>query len=52
MDRLQTKVAKCEYIEHIRLLMEQFIGGLNNDDMTDEILLEVSHNPRKHRRSQ
>ena len=32
----------CEYIEPDILLMEQFIGGLNNADMTDEILRKVT----------
>ena len=42
MDRLQTKVAECEYREPDRLLMEQFIDGPNDDDMTDDILREVT----------
>ena len=35
--RLQTKVTECEYRDPNRLLPEQFICGLNDDDMTDEI---------------
>ena len=34
--RLQTKVPKCRYKDPDRLLTEQFIGGLNDDGMTDE----------------
>ena len=42
MGRLWTKVAKCECSESDRLLTEQFIGGLNDADMCDEILSEVT----------
>ena len=34
-------VAECKYKESDRLLTEQFIGRLHNDDMTGEILGEV-----------
>ena len=42
MGRLQTKVAKCEYRECDRLLAWQIIGGLNDDNVTDDILREVT----------
>ena len=42
MGRLQTKVPVHEYREPSRLLTHQFIGGLNNNDMTDKILREVT----------
>ena len=42
MGRLQIKVAKCEYGEHDRLLAEQFIGRLNDQGKTDEILREAA----------
>ena len=38
----ETKVAECEYRKSDRLLMEHFIGGLNDDNMTEEILKEVT----------
>ena len=41
MGRLQTK-AECEYGESDQLLTEQFIGGLNDGEMTDEILREMT----------
>ena len=41
MGRLQTKAAEWEFTEYNRLLTEQFIGGLNQEGMTDEILKEV-----------
>ena len=40
--RLQTKAADCEYKEYCRLLTEQFIGALNDEGMTDEIVREVA----------
>ena len=40
--RLQTEVAECAYRDPDRLLIEQFIGRLNNDGMIDEILSEVT----------
>ena len=40
--RLWTKVAECKYRGYDRLLTEQFIGGINNEGMTDEILREVA----------
>ena len=40
MGRLQTKVANHEYRDADRLLIQQFIGGQNDDDMTDEIVVE------------
>ena len=43
MSRLLTKVAKSKYIDPDRLLTEQFIGGLNDNDMTDEILRKVTN---------
>ena len=43
MVRFRTKVAKCPYIEYDRLLTEQFISGLNDDDsITNEILKIVA----------
>ena len=50
MGRLQTKVAECEYREPERLLTELFIGGLNDNDMNDEILREATtlENRRRH----
>ena len=39
--RLWTKAAECEYKQYDRLLTEQFIGGLNDEGMIDEILREV-----------
>ena len=42
MGKLQTKVAECKYRDPDRLLTEQFIGGLNNEDMTNEILRQVT----------
>ena len=42
MGRLQTKVAECEYREYDRLLTEKFIGGHNDEGMTDEMLREVA----------
>ena len=42
MGRLQKKVAECDYKELNRSLTKQFIGRLNDDDMTDEILGEVA----------
>ena len=41
MGRLQTKAAECEYKEYDRLLTQQFIGELCDEDMTDEVLREV-----------
>ena len=38
MGRLWTEVARCEYEEPDRLVPEQFIAWVNNDDMTGEIL--------------
>ena len=37
MDTLQTKVAECEYRESNGPLGGQFISGLNDNGMTDEI---------------
>ena len=42
MDRPPTKVAECEYRDPDRLLMEQFIGMLNDYSLTEEILREVT----------
>ena len=42
MGWLGTKVAKCQYKKHNRLLMEQFISGFNDDGMINEILKEVA----------
>ena len=35
-------MGKCEYRGYERLLTEQFIGGLNDEGMTDEILRDVA----------
>ena len=42
MGRLQTKVARHKYTGCDRLLTQQFIGGLSDKGMTDEILKEVA----------
>ena len=36
------KLAKCEYRDPDRLLIELFIGGLTDDGITIEILREVT----------
>ena len=41
MGRLQTEVTECDYRDPNRPLTEQFIGGINDDDMTDERLREI-----------
>ena len=38
----EQKPAECEYSESNRLLTEQFIGGLNDDNITDEKCREVT----------
>ena len=35
-------MVECQYKEYDRLLIEQFISGLNDNDMIDEILKEVA----------
>ena len=42
MGRLWTEVAEYEYREYDGLLTEQFIDWLNDEGMTDEILMGVS----------
>ena len=42
MGRLQAKVAECENKEHNSLLTEQFINGLDDEGMINEIQREVS----------
>ena len=42
MGRLWPKAVECEYRDYNRLPTEQFIGGLNDKGMTDEILREVA----------
>ena len=42
MGRLRTKAAESQCIEYDRLLTEQFIIGLNDDRMVNEILKEVT----------
>ena len=42
MGRLRTKAAQCQYKEHDSLLTKQFINGINDDGMQDEILKEVA----------
>ena len=42
MGRLWTKAADCESKEYDRLQTEQFIGGLNDEGMIDEILMEAA----------
>ena len=37
-----TNIAMNEYCESDRLLTEQFTGGLNDDDMSDETLRDIT----------
>ena len=42
MGRLRTRTEECYFKGYNRLLTEQFINGLNDDGMVDEILKEVA----------
>ena len=42
MGRLWTRAAECKYKEYDKLLTEQFIGGLNNEVMIDDIFREAT----------
>ena len=41
MDTQTTKTPECEYKEYDSLITEQFICGLDNEGMIDEILRKV-----------
>ena len=42
MSRLWKKVAECEYKEHKRLIIKQFINGLDDEGIISKILKGVS----------
>ena len=42
MGRLRTDVVECKYKEVDRQLKEQFIHGLNDDEMLAEIIRELT----------
>ena len=42
MGHLRIKANECKYKERDRRLKEQFINGINDDDMMTEIISELS----------
>ena len=42
MGRVWTKVAMCKYRQPNRLLAQQFVVGIKDDDITDDLLKEVT----------
>ena len=42
MGRLYIKAAECSYKEHDRLLKEQYINGINNEEVMKEIIKELT----------
>ena len=42
MGRLWTKAEECEYKEYDSLLTEWFRGGLYDEGMIDDILIEIA----------
>ena len=42
MDRLRTAVVECKYKEVKRQIKEQFIHGLNDDEMLAEVIRELT----------
>ena len=42
MGRLIIKAAECKYLEYNRRLREQFINGLNDEDITAQITKELT----------
>ena len=39
MGKFRTKATECQYKEYDRLVTEQFISGINDNGMIDEILI-------------
>ena len=48
MGKLQTKVAECDNKEYNRELMEQFIHGLNDEDMHNKLDFEGGLSIKRH----
>ena len=42
MDKLHIKATECNYKEHNRRLIEQFINGIDNNEIMQEIIKELS----------
>ena len=41
MDRLCIRATECNYKEHDRSFKEQLINGINNEEITQEIMKEL-----------